>query len=78
MGLMLAFLGFLFFDGLLLCSAYNVHHYSFIVSVHNDVHVICLLLRRSCRMFKFGYTCLCVWGGVLDNILSLFVLHDCS
>jgi hypothetical protein len=40
MGLMLAFLGFLFFDGLLLCSAYNVHHYSFIVSLHNDVHVI--------------------------------------
>jgi hypothetical protein len=35
--LVLGFLGILFFDGLLLCTAYNVHHYSFIVSVHYDV-----------------------------------------
>ncbi|KAM3759942.1 hypothetical protein ACB098_01G157500 [Castanea mollissima] len=31
MSLILAFLGFVFLQGLLVCTAYNVHHYSFIV-----------------------------------------------
>ncbi|GLT62803.1 hypothetical protein SLA2020_354130 [Shorea laevis] len=35
MGLTLAFLGFLFFDALLLCSAYNVHRYSFLLKETN-------------------------------------------
>ena len=32
MSLILGFLGFVFLQGLLVCTAYNVHHYNFIVS----------------------------------------------
>ncbi|XP_062159764.1 putative laccase-9 [Alnus glutinosa] len=54
MGLMLAFLGFLFFDGLLLCSAYSVHHYSFILREMNFTR---LCTRKS--MFTVNHQ----WPG---------------
>jgi hypothetical protein len=83
MGLMLAFLGFLFFDGLLLCSAYNVHHYSFIVSLHPKCKFSLFLVNPKPDMFMWRRDfrtnldpCLCVGGGLyfFFIIISFFVL----